>query len=577
MKLLSPLILILSFSLCTFGQEQETDLIEECVNKSYTHNSCEKVFCHPWQRCVKGTCLCKLPYQCPKNGTSVCTTDKTTFRTYCQQKSYECQRKKGKFMHRGSCNLQETFKVLLEPKNTSSEGIVQVELKDSEKAFICGEGWSIQEANVACKELNFPEGADRIELIDPDEASQPQECLKATCRGIETSLAECAVSRLSQSNVKLAKVLCHTRHKECSRSEFRCVNNKCIPLEKTCDGINDCGDLSDELCCKACKGDSFYCNSGVCIPNKLRCNNERDCLTGEDESHQLCNGRLEENEKEETEQAEDSMDEERRKIKTFLPQLHCGIANRTITRRKRILGGNTAQKDEFPWQVAIRGERERVSCGGVYIGGCWVLTAAHCVRASRTHVYRIFTGMLNSIRTNDGIDTFNLKRVIIHENYDSKTYKNDIALLELKPKDLGRCQPPNSVPVCIPWSRYMFRSGHQCKVSGWGFDEAFTRQYALKWGYVYLMENCSAIYKHRYFEGMECAGTHDGSVDSCKGDSGGPLVCFDSDNVGYLWGIVSWGENCGIKGYPGVYTKVADYFDWIGFHTGMSLITRYNV
>lgn len=41
------------------------------------------------------------------------------------------------------------------------------------------------------------------------------------------------------------------------------------------------------------------------------------------------------------------------------------------------------EQGEFPWQVAIRdvsSEGATVYCGGVYIGGCWVLTAAHCVR-----------------------------------------------------------------------------------------------------------------------------------------------------------------------------------------------------
>lgn len=72
-------------------------------------------------------------------------------------------------------------------------------------------------------------------------------------------------------------------------------------------------------------------------------------------------------------------------------------------------------------------------------------------------------------------------------------------------------------------------------------------------------------------------GTDDGSIDACKGDSGGPLVCQDVNNVTYVWGIVSWGENCGKPEFPGVYTRVANYFDWISNHVGRSLISQHNV
>lgn len=34
---------------------------------------------------------------------------------------------------------------------------------------------------------------------------------------------------------------------------------------------------------------------------------------------------------------------------------------------------------QIQWQIALE-ENNKIDCGGAYIGGCWVLTAAHCVR-----------------------------------------------------------------------------------------------------------------------------------------------------------------------------------------------------
>lgn len=33
---------------------------------------------------------------------------------------------------------------------------------------------------------------------------------------------------------------------QCSISELTCTNGKCVPLNKFCDNVNDCGDSSDE-------------------------------------------------------------------------------------------------------------------------------------------------------------------------------------------------------------------------------------------------------------------------------------------------------------------------------------------
>jgi secreted trypsin-like serine protease len=57
-----------------------------------------------------------------------------------------------------------------------------------------------------------------------------------------------------------------------------------------------------------------------------------------------------------------------------------------------------------------------------------------------------------------------------------------------------------------------------------------------------------------------CAGNT--TADACQGDSGGPLIC-NINGLGMVIGITSWGEGCGQKDSPGVYTNVSAYIKWI--------------
>lgn len=52
-----------------------------------------------------------------------------------------------------------------------------------------------------------------------------------------------------------------------------------------------------------------------------------------------------------------------------------------------------------------------------------------------------------------------------------------------------------------------------------------------------------------------------------KGDSGGPLIAEREDKKYELIGIVSWGNGCARPGYPGVYTRVTRYINWIVYHS----------
>lgn len=73
------------------------------------------------------------------------------------------------------------------------------------------------------------------------------------------------------------------------------------------------------------------------------------------------------------------------------------------------------------------------------------------------------------------------------------------------------------------------------------------------------------LFEHGISEGHYCAYHPTKNIDTCEGDSGGPLQVFHNSYTAHVVGIISFGIGCGTE-YPGVYTRVANYLDWIESH-----------
>ena len=76
------------------------------------------------------------------------------------------------------------------------------------------------------------------------------------------------------------------------------------------------------------------------------------------------------------------------------------------------------------------------------------------------------------------------------------------------------------------------------------------------------------IAKHKlnnYINGKHICGYRIGT-EACQGDSGGPLVLSETGRWVQV-GIVSFGEGCADTRFPGVYTKVDTFLDWIRRNT----------
>ncbi|MBT5850244.1 MAG: S8 family serine peptidase [Acidimicrobiaceae bacterium] len=239
--------------------------------------------------------------------------------------------------------------------------------------------------------------------------------------------------------------------------------------------------------------------------------------------------------------------------------------------------GETDQADAIDGQIvggyypgidATRHIAKISGCGATIIDPDWIVTAAHCSPSIGDNVIyglEYWEDAYGLTGDEWASHATVIESVYRHPDYDSQTLANDITLAHLADSvDLDNAAPISVHDVSVIGG---LDDGSPLTVAGWGTTSSGgSVSPRLKAATIYVDEQCGSYGPGLVFdEEMFCAAAP--QTDSCQGDSGGPVV-VERFGATYLAGVVSWGFGCADASYPGVYTRVSNYVDWVESFVG---------
>ena len=160
---------------------------------------------------------------------------------------------------------------------------------------------------------------------------------------------------------------------------------------------------------------------------------------------------------------------------------NCGIAQKSGN-GNRIIGGNDAERNEYPWQVGLKLKPSRgmkaAFCGGSLISSQHILTAAHCTERRSASSIIAFLGEHDN-PTDLISHGVSISKVMTHPDYVNTKYKvdNDFSILTLSTPIELRNSPAIS-PICLPENTRRPYQGEVATVTGWGAVDKQKRKFA---------------------------------------------------------------------------------------------------
>ncbi|XP_055378632.1 trypsin Blo t 3-like [Condylostylus longicornis] len=221
--------------------------------------------------------------------------------------------------------------------------------------------------------------------------------------------------------------------------------------------------------------------------------------------------------------------------------------------RGRIVGGDDAEIENYPYQISLQLKGQHF-CGGSIYKPNVIITAAHCVVGREAKDLNIRAGSKN--RESGGV-VIKVKEIISAEEWNEQTIDNDIAIIVLA----ENLQYSNKIQP-IELAKEEPKAGKLAKISGWGLLKEGGRESPLILKAITIAiwdrNDCNILVGERLTKNMICAGIKEGGQGPCQMDSGGPVVVD-----GKLVGVVSWAIGCARPNMPSVFANVPRYIGWI--------------